>query len=226
MTSYALFRLEHRRYREVEWAGLVLDEAQNVKNHESVTYQCARRPRSSVDARHHRARPMENSLMELWAIMTLVAPGLLPPSPKTFNDVYRLPIERARDGARLAALRHRIAPLVLRRTKEQVAPDLPAKTEQVLEVDLAPAHRRAYDALLARERAKVLGLVEDLPRNQFRIFTLADTAAAGRARHRTGRSRRGVRLPATKLDVLARARRDDRRPRVTACSSSASSPGS
>jgi SNF2 family DNA or RNA helicase len=200
VTSYALFRLDHRRYREVEWAGLVLDEAQNVKNHESVTYHCALGlgvPWTLAIS----GTPMENSLMELWAIMTLVAPGLLPPSPRTFNDVYRLPIERARDGARLAALRRRIAPLVLRRTKEQVAPDLPAKTEQVLEVDLAPAHRRAYDAFLARERAKVLGLAQDLPRNKFKIFrslTLLRQAALDISLVDPDVGT----VPATKLDVL------------------------
>ena len=192
MTSYTLFRLEHRRYREVAWAGLVLDEAQNVKNHASAAYRCAR----DLGAPWTLAvtgTPLENSLLELWALVSLVAPGLLPTSPEIFNDVYRFPIERARDGVRLAALRRRIAPLVLRRTKEQVAPDLPAKTEQVLEVDLAPAHRRAYDALLARERSKVLALVDDMPRNTFKIFrslTLLRQAAldvgAGRPRSRPG----------------------------------------
>jgi SNF2 family DNA or RNA helicase len=139
--------------------------------------------------------------MELWAVMTLVAPGLLPPSPKAFDEVYRRPIERARDGVRLAALRRRIAPLVLRRTKEQVAQDLPAKTEQVLEVDLVPAHRRAYDAFLARERTKVLGLVEDLPRNKFKIFrslTLLRQAALDISLV----DPQAQSVPATKLDLL------------------------
>ena len=200
VTSYALFRLERRPYREVEWAGLILDEAQNVKNHESVAYRSAR----DLGAPWTLAvtgTPMENSLMELWALMSLVAPGLLPTSAETFNDVYRLPVERARDGARLAALRRRIGPLVLRRTKEQVAQDLPEKTEQVFLLELAPAHRRAYQALLTRERAKVLRLVDDLPRNKFRIFsslTLLRQAALDIALIDPDRAP----VPATKLDVL------------------------
>jgi hypothetical protein len=200
VTSYALFRLELARYREVGWAGLVLDEAQNVKNHDAVAYRGARDlgvPWTLAVT----GTPMENSLMELWAVMSLVAPGLLPVTPRAFNDVYRLPIERARDGARLAALRRRVAPLILRRTKEQVAPDLPAKTEQVLEVDLAPAHRRAYEAFLARERRKVLGLVGDLPRNRFRIFsslTLLRQAALDVSLVDPERDA----VPSTKLDVL------------------------
>ncbi|WP_088283480.1 DEAD/DEAH box helicase [Kineosporia sp. A_224] len=168
VTSYALFRLEHAQYRGVGWAGLVLDEAQSVKNHASVGYGYAR----TLGAPFVLAisgTPVENNLMELWAVVSLVAPGLLG-TPKVFNDVYRLPIERARDGVRLAALRRRIAPLVLRRTKEQVAQDLPEKTEQVLEIELSPRHRAAYQAFLARERRKVLGLVEDMPRNAFKIF--------------------------------------------------------
>jgi superfamily II DNA or RNA helicase len=200
VTSYALFRLEPGRYREVTWAGLVLDEAQNVKNHQSITFHAVR----ELGAPWTLAitgTPMENSLMELWALMSLVAPGLLPASPQTFNDVYRLPIERARDAARLAALRRRIGPLLLRRTKEQVARDLPDKTEQVLAIDLAPAHRRAYQALLARERTKVLRLVEDLPRNKFRILaslTLLRQAALDIALVDPDRAS----IPATKLDLL------------------------
>jgi len=204
VTSYALFRLEARRYRETAWAGLVLDEAQNVKNHESVAYRCAR----DLGAPWTLAvtgTPMENSLLELWSLMSLVAPGLLPTSPQTFNDVYRLPIERARDGARLAALRHRIGPLVLRRTKEQVAQDLPDKTEQVLEIELAPPHRRAYQALLARERSKVLKLMDDLPRNKFRIFTsltLLRQAALDIALVDPEPDPDRAPVPSTKLDVL------------------------
>lgn len=200
VTSYALFRLEHRRYADVAWAGLVLDEAQNVKNHASVAHACAR----DLGAPWTLAvtgTPLENTLLELWALMSLVAPGLLPTDPQVFDDSYRLPIERARDGARLVRLRQRVAPLLLRRTKEQVARDLPAKTEQVLEVDLAPEHRRAYDTLLARERAKVLGLVDDLPRNTFKIFrslTLLRQAALDVGL--VDPERAGV--PATKLDVL------------------------
>ena len=72
--------------------------------------------------------------------------------------------------ARLARLRRRIKPLVKRRTKEQVAAELPAKHEQVLEVELDPRHRRIYQRHLQRERQKVLGLVHDVDRNRFTIL--------------------------------------------------------
>jgi SNF2 family DNA or RNA helicase len=67
-------------------------------------------------------------------------------------------------------LRRRIRPLMLRRTKEQVARDLPPKIEQTVQVTLNPAHRRVYDQHLQRERQRVLGLIDDVARNQVAIF--------------------------------------------------------
>jgi SNF2 family DNA or RNA helicase len=64
----------------------------------------------------------------------------------------------------------RIRPLMMRRTKELVATELPAKQEQVLRIDLAPRHRKLYDTFLQKERQKLLGLIEDLDRNRFIVF--------------------------------------------------------
>jgi superfamily II DNA or RNA helicase len=168
ITSYTLLRLGEENYRELPWSGLVLDEAQFVKNHAAKTYAAARR----VPARFKLAitgTPVENNLMDLWSTLSIVAPGLFP-SPQKFTEHYRTPIERGRDPEVLAALRRRIAPLMRRRTKEQVAAELPPKQEQVLEVVLNPKHRKVYDTHLQRERRKVLGLVDDLQRNRFTIF--------------------------------------------------------
>jgi SNF2 family DNA or RNA helicase len=71
---------------------------------------------------------------------------------------------------RLARLRARLRPFVLRRTKELVAPELPDRQEQELRVDLSPAHRAIYDTVLQRERQKVLGLLADLDSNRFIVF--------------------------------------------------------
>ncbi len=107
--------------------------------------------------------------MELWSLLSITAPGLFP-SPKRFAEYYQRPIEREADGERLALLRRRIRPFMLRRTKEEVAADLPPKQEQVLELDLHPRHRRLYDTHLQRERQKVLGLLDDVDSNRFPIF--------------------------------------------------------
>src|SRR5439155_10155422 len=87
-----------------------------------------------------------------------------------FAEQYARPIERGGDGERLARLRRRIKPLVKRRTKELVAPELPAKQEQTLLVDLHPRHRKLYDTYLQRERQKILGLLGDFDRNRFTIL--------------------------------------------------------
>ena len=168
VTSYALLRIDIASYAAAGWSGLILDEAQFAKNHHSKVYQCARR----LPARFKLAitgTPMENNLMELWALLSITAPGLFP-SPDRFRDYYARPIEKSGQPELLGQLRRRIRPLVKRRTKEQVAGDLPPKQEQVLEVDLHPRHRRLYQTHLQRERQKVLGLIGDMNANRFAIF--------------------------------------------------------
>ena len=138
--------------------------------------------------------------MDLWALLSITAPGLFP-SADRFAEYYRRPIERHRDAARLAQLRRRIRPVLLRRTKDAVAAELPPKQEQVVEVELHPRHQRLYQTHLQRERQKVLGLIEDLDRNRFTVLrsltllrrlsldaALLDEANAG--------------VPAAKVEVL------------------------
>jgi superfamily II DNA or RNA helicase len=168
VTSYALLRIDFEAYDGIDWAGVVFDEAQFVKNHNSKTHQCARR----LDARFKLAitgTPMENNLMELWSLLSITASGLFP-SPGSFTDYYRNPIEYEGDKDRLAVLRRRIKPVMLRRTKAQVAKDLPPKQEQVLLLDLNAKHRKLYDTHLARERQKVLGLLGDWETNRFEVL--------------------------------------------------------
>jgi superfamily II DNA or RNA helicase len=168
VTTYTLFRLDAEAYRAVPWAGLILDEAQYVKNHQAKTYRCVR----ELEAPFKLAitgTPMENNLMELWSLLSITAPGLFP-DPKRFAEQYARPIERGGDREQLARLRGRIKPLVKRRTKELVAADLPAKQEQTLEVDLHPRHRKLYDTHLQRERQRILGLLDDFDRNRFTIL--------------------------------------------------------
>jgi SNF2 family DNA or RNA helicase len=168
ITTYTLFRLEVDAYHSVAWAGLVLDEAQYVKNHQAKTYRCVRQLAAPFKLAIT-GTPMENNLMELWSLLSITAPGLFP-DPKRFAEQYARPIERGGDAEQLARLRRRIKPLVKRRTKELVAGDLPAKQEQTLAVDLHPRHRKLYDTYLQRERQKILGLIDDFDRNRFTIL--------------------------------------------------------
>ena len=168
VTSYTLFRLDNDAYATTAWSGLILDEAQFTKNHQSKIHQCARRLAAPFKLAIT-GTPMENNLMELWSLLSITAPGLFP-SPTRFRDHYARPIEKQADAERLGQLRRRIKPLMKRRTKELVAADLPPKQEQVLEVELEPRHRRIYQRHLQRERQKVLGLLDDVNRNRFTIL--------------------------------------------------------
>ena len=168
VASYTLFRLDIEAYSALPWSGLILDEAQFVKNHQSKVYQCARQLGAPFKLAIT-GTPMENNLMELWSLLSITAPGLFP-NPTRFDHYYARAIEKQGDTDLLAQLRRRIKPLVKRRTKEQVASDLPAKQEQILEVELHPRHRKIYQTQLQRERQKVLGLVDDLNKNRFTIF--------------------------------------------------------
>jgi superfamily II DNA or RNA helicase len=168
VTSYTLFRLDFDAHAARRWSGLILDEAQFVKNHHAKTYQCARRLAAPFKLAIT-GTPMENNLMELWSLLSITAPGLFP-SPTKFADFYAKPIERTGDAELLALFRRRIKPLVKRRTKELVAAELPAKQEQVLDIELPPRHRTLYNKRLQRERQKVLGLLDDMQRNRFTIL--------------------------------------------------------
>ncbi len=168
VTSYTLFRLDFAAYQAAGWAGLILDEAQFVKNRASKVHLCAR----NLDTPFKLAvtgTPMENNLLELWALFAIVAPGLFP-SARRFAEDYLRPVEAGTNPALVARLRRRIRPLMLRRTKDVVATELPPKQEQTLQIELNPRHRRLYDTFLQRERQKLFGLIEDLDQNRFIVF--------------------------------------------------------
>jgi SNF2 family DNA or RNA helicase len=199
ITSYALFRLEYDAYQAAEWAGLFVDEAQFVKNRQSKTYQQVKMLPVPFKVAMT-GTPMENNLMELWSLLSIAAPGLFA-NPTRFEADYRLPIEKNADAERLDRLRRRMRPLMLRRTKEQVAADLPEKQEQVLALDLAPKHKKLYQTYLARERQKVLGLLGDMTNNRFEIFrslTLLRQASLDVSLI----DNQHAEVPSTKLDAL------------------------
>ncbi|MFZ0529646.1 MAG: DEAD/DEAH box helicase, partial [Propionicimonas sp.] len=168
VTSYTLLRLDEDEYVDLPWAAVLLDEAQFVKNRQSRGYQSVRKLRARTKFAIT-GTPLENNLMDLWSLLSIVAPGLFA-DPVAFAERYRRPIENGSEPAALARLHRRVRPLMLRRTKETVAAELPPKQEQVLAVELHPAHRRLYDKQLAAERKQVLGLVDDLRRNRITIL--------------------------------------------------------
>ncbi|UYQ77004.1 DEAD/DEAH box helicase [Glutamicibacter sp. JL.03c] len=167
VTSYTIFRLAYEEFEAAGFSVMIMDEAQQLKNHVSKGYKQARQlpvPCKFVVT----GTPMENNLMELWALVSLAAPGLLG-GQNAFKDNYQKLISEG-DKERLDRLKSRLRPFVLRRTKEQVVPELPAKTEQILEVELEANHRKAYDRRFQRVRQEVLGLVDNVDSNRFKIL--------------------------------------------------------
>ncbi|HLT34911.1 MAG TPA: DEAD/DEAH box helicase, partial [Enhygromyxa sp.] len=117
----------------------------NIKNLGAKVTQAAKALRST-----HRVAlsgtPVENHLGDLYSILDFIQPGVLG-SPDEFRELYRRPIERHDDAARMKSLSDRVAPLILRRTKAQVLSELPSKTEIIVYADLAGRQRDLYETV-------------------------------------------------------------------------------
>jgi non-specific serine/threonine protein kinase len=158
ITSYALARLDAEQLERFRFRTLVLDEAQNAKNPSSQIAKVVR----NLHAEHRLAltgTPVENSLRDLWSIFAFVEPGLLG-SESSFRRRFEAPIADG-DEAAAQALRSRLEPFVLRRTKEDVLRELPERTEQIIDCDLSPLQRRLYRGIAEAARRDVLSLLGD-----------------------------------------------------------------
>ncbi len=146
-TSYPLLVRDFEELSKHDWHCVVLDEAQHIKNPKALTAQSA----CKLKAAHRlclSGTPMENHLGELWSLMRFLMPGFLP-DEKTFNTRIRKPIERDRSKDAQLALNRRVAPLILRRTKDEVAKDLPEKTEIIHGIDLNKKQTDLYESVRA-----------------------------------------------------------------------------
>ena len=153
LTTYSLVVRDIERLQAQPWHLLVLDEAQAVKNPRA---QAARAVRTLPA--HQRlsltGTPLENHLGELWSQFDFVAPGLLG-NAAAFKRVYRRPIEDDADDSRLAALRERVAPFLLRRTKQAIASELPEKTEIPVYAELSGDQRELYEQLRLGQEPRI-----------------------------------------------------------------------
>ena len=157
ITSYALARLDAQQLSQFRFRALILDEAQNAKNPSSQIARVVR----GLRADHRLAltgTPVENSLRDLWAIFAFVEPGLLG-SESSFRRRFEVPIAD-NDAHATNVLRSRLEPFLLRRTKEDVAPELPDRTEVSLACDLSPLQRRLYRGVAEAARRDVLAIVD------------------------------------------------------------------
>ncbi|MGB5832177.1 MAG: DEAD/DEAH box helicase, partial [Thiohalocapsa sp.] len=158
LTTYTLLTRDLDILSAQDWHLLILDEAQAIKNPRSKAAQAA----GMLNARHRlclTGTPLENHLGELWSLLDFLMPDVLG-DERRFRRLFRTPIERHGDGERNQQLRRRVAPFLLRRTKEAVATELPPKTDILREVPLASGQRDLYETLRLALHEKVRAEVE------------------------------------------------------------------
>ncbi|HEU5072581.1 MAG TPA: DEAD/DEAH box helicase, partial [Polyangiaceae bacterium] len=153
LTTYAVLRLDIDALSSVPWAHAVLDEAQAIKNPGSQAAQAAFRLPAPFKLALS-GTPIENRLDELWSIFRFTHPGLLG-SHHSFEERFTRPISIG-DAAAAQRLKELTRPFLLRRLKKDVATDLPPRTDATLPIELDPAERDAYEAILAATKGSVV----------------------------------------------------------------------
>ncbi len=157
ITTYPLLRFDSEVLLAHEYHMLILDEAQVVKNANTKSAKIVRQ----LQATHRlclTGTPLENHLGELWAQFDFLMPGFLG-DQKTFHQVFRKPIEKDGDQALQQRLYQRIKPFMLRRTKDQVAKELPEKVEIVRSVALGEAQALLYESIRVTMEKKVRDMI-------------------------------------------------------------------
>lgn len=153
LTSYGIVRNDLQKFLSFEFLYLVLDESQLIKNPGSKTYQAVMELKADNRV-VLTGTPIENSLTDLWAQINFLNPGLLG-SLSFFHSEFKFPIEKMADQNRQDKLHKLIAPFILRRTKSQVEPELPAVSEQLIFCDLDEQQETIYE----REKSMARNLV-------------------------------------------------------------------
>lgn len=164
LTSYALLLRDDEDLGAHDWTLVVLDEAQAIKNPSTKLARAAYGLKADTRV-CLTGTPIENHLGELWSIFHFLMPGLLG-DRETFRRVFRNQIEKEGDAERQGLLAARVRPFLLRRTKEEVASELPPKTEVVREIDLTDLQRDLYESVRlamherVREEIRARGLAQ------------------------------------------------------------------
>jgi superfamily II DNA or RNA helicase len=143
ITTYGTMLKDIHDLKTISWHGLILDESQQIKNPESLSFKALR----LINAKFKLAlsgTPVENNLEDLWSQMTIVNPGMLG-SREFFRSKFALPIQKNKDEDQANKLRNLISPFILRRMKQQVAKELGDKVETTLTVEMTDKQRKLYD---------------------------------------------------------------------------------
>ena len=199
LTTYGTLRRDIGHLKEVTFDYAILDEAQTIKNSHTSAAKAAR----LLKATHRLAlsgTPVENHLGELWSLFEFLNPGMLG-AASVFAAATT--VEAKADDGTLEMLARGLRPFILRRTKELVAAELPARTEQTLYCDLEPPQRALYDELRDHYRAALLGKGEPLGLGQSKLQILEALLRLRQAACHPGLIDRARAVdPSAKLDVL------------------------
>ncbi len=158
ITTYGVMLRDLQLLHSYNFHYAILDESQAIKNPLSQTARAAH----LLNASHRlvlTGTPIENSTAELWSQFNFLNPGLLG-NLQYFKSEFGLPIEKKNDEAAVQSLRRMVYPFILRRTKDQVAPELPPRTERILYCDMDPAQRKLYNRTRDYYRGVLLGMLD------------------------------------------------------------------
>ncbi len=159
ITSYHTLSRDMGIFSSIDFHYLVLDESQYIKNSATLNFKSVR----SINARSRLSltgTPVENSSRELWSQMDFLNPGLLG-SKKVFQDRFARAIEKANDPGAAEKLRKKTAPFILRRKKDEVAPDLPDREEIIYHIEMGPRQGKFYDTLRKEYQSEMKRTLEE-----------------------------------------------------------------
>ncbi|MGC5745729.1 DEAD/DEAH box helicase [Chryseobacterium sp. NFX27] len=170
LTSYGMLLSDIRFLKDFRFSYVFLDESQTIKNPNSERYKAAR----LLNSRNRvvlTGTPIENNTFDLYSQLSFACPGLLG-SKQYFKDIYAVPIDKFEYGKRAQELQQKIRPFILRRTKKQVAKELPEKTEMVIYCEMDTEQRKIYDAYEKELREFIAANDDDdLNKNSMHVLT-------------------------------------------------------
>lgn len=169
ITSYALLRRDAEHYKDFVFSTTTLDEAQHIKNpgSQNARAACAIRSKSRFILT---GTPLENSIRDLWSLFDFLLPGYLG-TRKDFQERYEKPLAGGESAGVWPRLLRRVRPWMLRRRKSEILKELPAKIEQVVQVELSPDQKAAYTQLQIAARAEVDAMRESGGAARMKVLT-------------------------------------------------------
>lgn len=170
LTSYGMMVSDIRFLKTFRFNYIFLDESQAIKNPNSERYKAARllQSRNKIVLT---GTPVENNTFDLYGQLSFACPGLLG-SKQYFRDIYAIPIDKFEYSKRASELQQKIRPFILRRTKQQVAKQLPAKTEMVIYCEMNAEQRKIYDRY-ERELRELISATDEetIRKNSMHVLT-------------------------------------------------------